>query len=243
MAFGRVIALVAILLAAVGCQRLGLARQYEYDERIDLSLDGSAVVDVNASVPALVALRGANLNVDPEARFDRRLAREIFEGPGVVVREVSSYRRHGRRFLHVQLVVDDLTALPRLAPLSWSRYRLARLDQEYQFVQEIGPSARRGVGEVGWNGSELVAFRLHLPSRIHFHNSRQSIERGNILVWEQTLQDRLNGVPLTMEARMDTESILYQTVWLFGGTFLAALALLAAVVWWIGRKGRRVVPA
>ena len=55
-------------------------RQYEYDERVELSLDGSAVVDINASVPALVALRGATLDIDPEARFDRQAFRRVYEG-------------------------------------------------------------------------------------------------------------------------------------------------------------------
>jgi hypothetical protein len=42
---------------------------------------------------------------------------------------------------------------------------------------------------------------------------------------------------------MATETILHRTLWLFGGTFAAALAALATIVWWIGRKGRSVVPA
>jgi hypothetical protein len=46
-----------------------------------------------------------------------------------------------------------------------------------------------------------------------------------------------------MEARMETESILYRTLWLFGGTFISAMAVLALIVWWVSRKGRSVVPA
>jgi hypothetical protein len=69
------------------------------------------------------------------------------------------------------------------------------------------------------------------------------IERGNILVWEQPLSDRAASTPLYMEARMDSESILYRTLWLFGGTFAAAIAVLAIIVWWVSRKGRSVVPA
>ena len=42
---------------------------------------------------------------------------------------------------------------------------------------------------------------------------------------------------------METESILYRTLWLFGGTFTAAMLALAAIVWWVSRKGRSVVPA
>ncbi|RPI54263.1 MAG: hypothetical protein EHM55_11340 [Acidobacteria bacterium] len=243
MAFGRLLSLVLIAVTSAACQELGLVKQYEYDERVELSLDGSAIVDINASIPALVALRGATLSVEPEARFDRQEFRRLYEGPGVTVREVSAFRRHGRRFVHVRLDVSDIAQLPRLVPLSWSRYRLDRLDGEYRFVQEVGPAAQLQVGDVGWTGDELIAFRVHLPSRINFHNSPLGVERGNILVWEQTLHDRLAGTPLHMEARMETESILYRTLWLFGGTFMAAMAVLALVIWWVSRKGRSAVPA
>lgn len=244
MALGRVLGVALALLVTAGCLTGGFAKQYEYEERVDLSLDGSAIVDVNASIAALVALRGATLDVDPEARFDRQAIRKLYEGPGATVREVSAFRRHGRRFAHVRIAVSDVQQLPKLAPLAWSRYQLERVDQEYRFVQEVGaPAVERLIGNVGWTGDELVAFRVHLPSRINCHNSSDDIERGNILVWEQTLRERLAGTPLRMEARMETQSILYRTLWLFGGTFLAALTLLAVIVWWVGRKGRSIVHA
>src|SRR5687767_5311799 len=241
MAFWKraTVALAALLLAA--CQTLGLVKQYEYDERVELSLDGSAVVDITASIPALVAHRGATLSVDPEARFDRRAFRRLYVGPGVEVREVNAFRRHGRRFVHVRLDVSDIAALPRLAPMSWSRYRLDRLNEEFRFVQEVGPAAQLDVGDVGWTGKELIAFRVHPPSRINFHNSPLGVERGNTLVWEQTLRARLSGAPLRIEARMQTQSILYRTLWLFAGTFIAAMLVLALIIWWVSRKGRTVV--
>jgi hypothetical protein len=253
--------LLAVLSAAVGAAsaqesgalpsasrsilaRLLAVRHYEYDERIDLSLDGSAIVDVNASIPALVALRGARLDVDPEARFDRRAIRQLFEGPGATVREISAFRRNGRRFAHVRLEVDDIRRLAQIGPLAWSHYQLDLVDHEYRFVQNVGPPARWEVGDVGWTGDELVAFTVHLPSKINFHNSPEEM-RGNILAWQQTLRDRLAGKPLHMEARMETQSILYRTLWLFGSTFLAAMAVLGIVIWWIWRrgKGRSMVPA
>lgn len=243
MAFGRRAGVALALLLSAACQTLGIVREYEYDERVELSLDGSAVVDISASLPALVALRGATLSVDPEARFDRQALRRLYTGPGVSVREVSAFRRHGRRFVHVRLDVADISQLPRVAPLSWSRYRLDRLESEFRFVQEVGPSAQLDVGDVGWTGGERIAFRVHLPSRINFHNSPLRIERGNILVWEQTLRERLSGPPMRMEARIETESILYRTLWLFGGTFVAAMLVLGAIIWLISRKGRSKVSA
>ena len=168
MAFGKRAGVALAILMFSACQTLGLVKRYEYDERVELSLDGSAVVDISASIPALVALRGATLSVDPEARFDRRAFRQLYAGPGVTVREVNPFRRHGRRFVHIRLDVSDIAQLPRLVPLSWSRYRLDRLEHEFRFVQEVGPAAQIDVGDVGWTGNELVAFRVHLPSRITF---------------------------------------------------------------------------
>jgi hypothetical protein len=98
----------------------------------------------------------------------------------------------------------------------------------------------------GWNGSELTAFKVHLPSRIHAHNVRDidtrqtgSVERGNILTWEQRLSDRLAGTPIEMQVVMEQGSILYRTLWLFGVSFGAALGLLAFIIWRIVRRGRQ----
>ena len=241
MAFGRLPCVALLVVMGAACQKLGLVKEYEYDERIELSLDGSAVVDINASVPALVALRGLTLDVDPAARFDRQQFRRIYEGAGVSVREVSTSRRYGRRFVHVRLDVSSISELPSLAPLSWSRYRLDRLEQEFRLVQEVSAAAQVPIPDVGWTGNELIAFRVHPPSRVIDHNALR-LERGNILAWEQRLTDRLAGSPLRMEARMETQSILYRTLWLFGGTFAAAMALLGVIIWWVSRKGRSVVP-
>jgi hypothetical protein len=223
--------------------RLFGIHSYEYDELVDLSLDGSALIDVDASIPALVALRGATLDVGPEARLDRQAIGRAFQSPGVTIVEMSPYRRHGRRFVHVRVAVDDIRRAAALSPLSWSHYSFDRAGSEFRYVQDVGVALGRPVIDVGWTGEELVAFRLHLPSRINFHNSPENVERGNTLVWEQSLSDRLAGAPLHMEARMDTRSILYRTLWLFAGTFIAAIAALGAVVWWVGRKGRSMVPA
>ncbi len=105
-----------------------------------------------------------------------------------------------------------------------------------------GSAAQLPIGDVGWTGEELIAFRVHLPSRITFHNAPR-LERGNILAWEQPLRDRLAGRPMRMEARMETQSILYRTLWLFGGTFAAAMGVLALIIWWVGRKPRAAASA
>jgi len=227
-----------VAAAAAGCGGVQ-KQQYEYEEDLYLALDGSAVVNVNASVPALVAMRGIDLNVDPHSRFDRERVRAFFEGPGATVTAVSWSRRYGRRFVHVGVAVSDVTALQRLAPFAWSSYRFDRTGDVFDYRQQVGASAARSVGDVGWDGTELVAFRLHLPSKIPFHNApSRRIERGNILVWDQPLADRLQGAPVDIEVRMEPESILSRTLLLFGATIVAAFATLGGVVWWLSRRGR-----
>lgn len=231
---------VAMLVAlSVAACRGVLKQEYEYEEALYLDLNGSAALYVNASVPALVALRGVDLDVNPAARIDRRKVRAIFEGPGVQVSRVSLSRRNGRRFVHVRVDAERVSDLQRLAPFAWSTYSLGRRDGLIAFRQAIGASAGKPVGDVGWDGSELVAFRLHLPSRMPYHNApSREVQRGNILEWEQPLADRLKGTPLAIEVHMETESILYSTLLLFGATVAAAAAAFAIVVWWIARKGR-----
>ena len=70
-------------------------------------------------------------------------------------------------------------------------------------------------------------------------NSTGEAERGNILTWEQRLADRRAGTPIDVHVQMDPQSILYRTLWLFGGSFLAAMIFLGALIWWTVKKGRK----
>jgi hypothetical protein len=241
--------LVLAAIAAASCGNPIFGKVYEYEEDVYVSLDGSADVIINTSIPALVALRGITLNTDPSARLDREQVRAAYTSPVAEVTRVSRpWTRQGRRFVQVRVRVPDLRRLSQAAPFAWSTYAL---DQEknngvYVYKQTVGASALHPgtLKNVGWKGGELVAFRLHLPSRIVWHNARDletnepsSIARGNILAWEQPLADRLDGRPLAIEVRMDRQSILYRTLWLFAGAFAAAVALIAIVIWIAVRKG------
>jgi len=229
--------LVSVLLSAA-CGSV-ISRKYEYEEEIFLALDGSASVYVNASVPALVALRGAALPVDPAARLDRQVVRDIYSSPVTQVANVSTSRRDGRRYVHLRINVDDIRKLSEAAPFAWSQYRYQEQDGLYEYAQTVHAAVGQDVGNVGWEGNELVAFRIHLPSKVEFHNSpSRTIERGNIIVWEQPLAERQKGTPLELSVRMQTESILFRTLALFGLMMVAAALTFAAAIWFV--KSRKV---
>ncbi|MCC7180723.1 MAG: hypothetical protein IT177_20255 [Acidobacteria bacterium] len=234
---------IALLLAAA-CGVNPLSRKYEYEEEVYVDLDGSATVYVNASVPALVTLRGVDLPVDPAARLDRQDVRAFFESPVTSVANVTTSRRDGRRYVHVRIEVDDIRRMGEAPAFAWSSYRLTAGDASVEYRQAVGPAAGRGVADVGWQGSELVAFRLHLPSRVTFHNSpTREIRRGNIIVWEQLLAERQKGVPIEIDVRMDSESILASTLLLFGTMIVLVAITFVLFIWFIKRRGEPVTPA
>jgi hypothetical protein len=236
-------ACLVLAVALAGCRTL-LPRQYEYEEELYLALDGSATMYVNASVPALVALRGLELDTNPRTRVDRNRVHAIYESPITHVTRVSTSRRAGRRFVHLRIEVGDVRRLGEARPFAWSTYRFAHEGDEYIYRQAVGQPAGGNPGQPGWRGSEIVAFRMHLPSKIRYHDApSKQVERGNILVWEQPLADRLAGHPLSIEARLDTQSILYRTLWLFGLMMVLVLVLFAALLLWLLRKGRQQTPA
>jgi len=220
-------------------------RQYEYEEEVYLSLDGTATVYLNSSIAALDALRGLSLDTNPTTPVDREALRAYYTSPNTHVNWVRTSRRNGRRFAHLRIEVDDVRKLGASAPFNWSSYQFDRDDHQFVYKQTVAPAAGKNVGTVGWTGKELVAFRLHLPSKIEYHTRNpadpdvDNFRRGNILVWEQSLADRLRGVPLSLEARMQTQSILYSTLWLFGVTFVTVAIGFGLVIWWVLRRGTR----
>ena len=225
--------LLLIALISTACSGI-TSRKYEYEEEIFLALDGSANVYINASLPALVALRGAALPVDPNARLDRTVVREWYESPVAHVASVTASRRDNRRYVHVRLTVPDIRKLSDAKPFAWSTYAMKPIDNLFEYTQKVQASEGKDVGQVGWTGSEMVAFRLHVPSRVEFHNApSKTIERGNIIVWEQTLTERQKGAPIDIQVRMDQQSILIRTLGLFAAMIVVVALTFIGFIWWV----------
>ena len=239
---------VALVAAATACSGGIFGQRYEYEEDLTLAIDGSARLVVNASLPALAALRGLPVPTDPDAEIDREAIGALFESPVTDVRRVGRpWKRKGRRFVQIRIDVADVRRLHESPPFAWSTYRFGPEAGRHVFTQTVGKSAMRPgtLRNYGWDGSEVVAFRVHLPSKIISHNARdletneaREIARGNILAWEQQLADRLDGRPVDIRIDIESESILYRTLWLFGGAFLGAMLALALLVLWVIRRGR-----
>ncbi len=243
------VAAVVVVAAIVLWTRGGnpFARQYEYEEDLTLALDGSATLTINASIAALVALRGLELDANSQT-VDRDRVRAAYQSPAATVTNVPRpWRRKGRSFVQIVLDIPDIRRAHEVPPLAWSRYELTEADGVHTFRQTVGPSALRPgmLKSYGWDGKEIVAFRLRLPSRIFEHNARDlekdeptGITRGNILAWEQHLADRLDGRPVAIAVRMESQSILWRTLWLFFGAFAAAVLTIGGLIWWTMRRGK-----
>ncbi|HXG70174.1 MAG TPA: hypothetical protein VNJ04_06110, partial [Gemmatimonadaceae bacterium] len=157
-----------ILAAATACSGNRIfGKQYEYEEDRTLNLDGSATLVVNASLPSLVALRGLPLPTDGTSRLKNDEIRALFASPVTEVTRVSPpWRRKGRRFIQIRMKVMDVRRLHEITPFAWSKYSLTQENGQHVFRQQVAASALRpgSLQNYGWDGREIVAFRLHLPS-------------------------------------------------------------------------------
>jgi len=243
---------VAAIAVNIACGMNPFGAHYEYEEQVYLSVDGRATVVVDASLPALVALRGVAIDASPGGAADRDTVRRAVEQLGCRVDSVSRpWTRSGRRFVQVQVTIDDVRQPVTCRLLAWSSYALTPIDPDaIRYQQTIGapspPATPAPASTAGWDGTELVAFKLHAPSRIRYQNVKRldgtngTEERGNILTWEQRLSDRLAGKPVVLDVRMDATSILRTTLWLFAGAFAAAVLVLVGIVWLVVRRGRKL---
>lgn len=234
------VALLAVMMLSA-CNSAGsLFKAYEYEEEMFLSLDGTATLYVNSSVPALNALRGSHFDTDPSTQPDRAAVRAFFETAQAKVTRVTLSRRRNRRYVHVRLDVSSIEALSSAAPFAWSTYSFKRDGDLFYYKQNVGAVTGAPVGNAGWDGDEIIAFRMHLPSKIAYHNAGAGNPgRGNILTWEQSLTERLSGAPLTLDARMETQAILYRTIVLFGITFVVVAILFVVIIWRVLRRGAK----
>jgi hypothetical protein len=253
MRVARACGAIGLTLALCGACTNPFGRQYEYEEQYYLDTNGAVTVVVDASVPALVALRGAPLDPAPTARTDRAEVRKQFEAAGcTVIRVAEPWRRNGRRFIEVSIQADDIRDLAKCGLLEWSTFSglVPETDPVFgpvaHYRQVVGAAAGGNPGAANWDGTEIVAVKLHLPSRIFSQNARRledggirDAERGNIVTWEQRLSDRLAGKPIEIDVKMSPRSILHTTLWLFAGAFAAAALAMMGAIWWIVAKGKR----
>ena len=234
------VALLAVMMLSACSSVGGLFKAYEYEEEMYLSLDGTATLYVNSSVSALNALRGSHFDTDPSTQPDRDAVRAFFETHQAKVTRVTLSRRSNRRYVHVRLDVSSIEALSSAAPFAWSTYSFKRDGALFYYKQNVGAATGAPVSNVGWDGDEIIAFRMHLPSKIAYHNAGAGNPgRGNILTWEQSLTARLSGAPLTLDARMETQAILFRTIVLFGITFVVVAILFVVIIWRVLRRGAK----
>src|SRR5262245_60579154 len=164
------VALLCIVLAAAvaACGGGGpLGPEYEYEEDLTVSMDGSATLIVNTSILALDALKGMSLNPDVTARTDqlRDQVRALYESPYAKVGRISTWTRRGRRFVGIHLTVPDIRQLSKAAPFAGTTFELRHEGEQVVFRQTLSKPPPQVIRLPAWRGDELVAFRMHLPAR------------------------------------------------------------------------------
>ena len=236
---GPALAVSALFLLSA-CSVNPLSRRYEYEEEIYVNLDGSATVYVNAAVPALVALRGVDLPLDASARLDRNDVRAIFETAGQrACANVSTSRRDGPT-LRPRARRGPRHPPPERggdhSPGPLRALRRQRRGRVHAAVGACGRAGRRATS--AGPASELVAFRLHLPSRVTFPQFPLEASPA----WQHhRLGAAARGAPRghaasTSTSQMDSDSILASTLLLFGAMIVLVVIAFSVFIWFIGGR-------
>jgi hypothetical protein len=225
--------LAVVLLC--GCSR------YEYEQEFWLKVDGSGSLNVSGRPALWAAFKGVGQPEDPEKTISNDELRRLFEGSGLRVRRVLRTRRAGHTYFHVSAEFKDVNALGGSAAFPDLTLALRREPEALRLAGVWSRPASRG--EVLASDREgLMALRFHLPSKVYEHkNAADGVERGNILSWRQDVAQGLDGQPLEFGARMDRRSILLAAVTLFGEAVLAAVLVIALLLYLVYRRGRRLL--
>jgi hypothetical protein len=210
---------------------------YEYEHEFWLKVDGSGSVYVTGRPELWRAFKG--LEADGEdADALRAAARALFEGSGLRLRKATVTYRRGRPYLFASADFEDVNALGGTAAFPDLQISLrpqdGRLRLEGRWSRPEGP---RGPPVDGFG---LMAVRFHLPSKVYGHdNAAEGVERGNIVAWRQDVAQGLAGSGLAFGATIDSRSILGSTVGLFAAAIVTGLAIIAAALYLVFRRGRR----
>ena len=233
----RLVVALLLALSLRGCVA------YEFEHEFWIRVDGSGTVNVTARPELWAAMKGLRGATAADEDSAIQAVRGLFESSGLRVRRVTLTHRAGRPYL---FVAADFTDVNRLAGTPAFPDLALSLRPEGENLRLDGRWSRpSGLPDVGVDARDgLMAVRFHLPSKVYSHrNAFAGVERGNIVGWRETVAEGLAGRPLELGALMDRRSILMSTVGLFAIAIAAALAILAGVLWWVVRKGRKATAA
>jgi len=217
---------------------------YEFEHEFWIRVDGSGSVNVTARPELWGAMKGVRVSPTDEDAAGQTV-RALFESSGLRVRRVTLTHRAGRPYV---FVAADFTDVNRLAGTPAFPDLALSVRPEGENLRMDGRWSRPpGLPDVPLESRDgLMAVRFHLPSKVYSHrNAFAGVERGNIVAWRETVTEGLAGRPLDVGALIDRRSILRSTIGLFAIAIVLALGILATVLWWVVRKGRkaRIAPS
>jgi len=211
---------------------------YEFEHEFWIRVDGSGTVNVTARPELWGAMKGVRVSPTDEDAAGQTV-RALFESSGLRVRRVTLTHRAGRPYV---FVAADFTDVNRLAGTPAFPDLALSVRPEGENLRMDGRWSRPpGLPDVPLESRDgLMAVRFHLPSKVYSHrNAFAGVERGNIVAWRETVTEGLAGRPLEVGALIDRRSILRSTIGLFAIAIALALGILATVLWWVVRKGRK----
>ena len=159
----RALLMAMVLAASVACA--GPFQDYEYEEEIYLSLDGSATLYVNSSLAALNALRGTTFDSDHSAAIEKGLVKpedKIDCQMGQIT--VAGRLIHDHHPFGVLSVADALAQSSNVGAIKLGL--LVGDESMYDYMKRLGFGSRTGIDLAGESAGLLRPLSRWQPSSI-----------------------------------------------------------------------------
>ena len=238
------LALLAVVFALAGCRAL-VPQQDQYEEELYLALDGSATHVRQRLRPRTRGAAGAGSGPgSAEAPLDRRRVRELYESP---VTHVTRSARHAARVAGSCTCASTCRTcggFPRRIRLHGPRTGCVAPATSTSTSRSLAP--RQGVTSATRGGAARKSWRSACTCRARFATTMRRRRWLSVATsWCGSSRSRIGSRASRshIEVRIDIESILYRTLWLFGVMIVVVVTLFAGLLWWIVRKGRTHPPA
>jgi hypothetical protein len=211
---------------------------YEFEHEFWLATNGSGSFVVTAPPWVWNAVKNVGEAKNVDGTVNEQSVSALFQNPAILNLRVRKVTRSGRPYITVAADFTDVNALvgTRAFPDLVVSLRPEGGRLRLFGVWRRPPSSGTAQGDE--NG--LMAVRFHLPSEIFDHrNATSGVERGNILSWSQDLRGGIAGAPIDFGATLGTRSVLSATLALFGFAIITGLSLMAAVLYFFTRRGKK----
>ena len=220
----RIVAFLLLLLLLTGCT------DYAYEEEYFLRVNGSGELRISGSEVVFPILH-------PQLKeINRDTLREHFNTSSLKLLSIQDSTQRDERYYHLRGHFNSWKSLCEHGAFAARVCSLAKVKDALTLQVIIWAVVAPMSEDIS---NRRLSFRFHIPSALLQHNTTKGVQHGNILNWEQTLEEHQTNSPLSIEVKFDDQSVFGMALQMLGIAIVLVLITIGVSLVIIYRKGRK----